>query len=129
MRKKLTQGFTLIEIMVVVVILGILAAVVVPQVMDHPDTARLTKAKQDIRAIESALNLYKLDKFNYPTTEEGLEILQPKYLDRLPKDPWGNVYLYLSPGERSAIDIFTYGADGKKDGDGMNADLGNWDTD
>ncbi|MBE0470751.1 MAG: type II secretion system protein GspG [Methyloprofundus sp.] len=85
--------------------------------MDRPDIARLTKAKQDIRVIESALNLYKLDKFNYPTTEEGLEILQPKYLDRLPKDPWGNVYLYLSPDERS------------KDGDGMNADLGNWDTD
>jgi general secretion pathway protein G len=128
MKKKLTQGFTLIEIMVVVVILGILAAVVVPQVMDRPDTARLTKAKQDIRAIESALNLYKLDKFNYPTTEEGLEILQPKYLDRLPKDPWGNVYLYLSPGERGAVDIFTYGADGKKDGEGMNSDLGNWDA-
>jgi len=128
MRKKLTQGFTLIEIMVVVVILGILAAVVVPQVMDRPDTARLTKAKQDIRAIESALNLYKLDKFNYPTTEEGLEILQPKYLDRLPKDPWGNVYLYLSPGEHRAVDIFTYGADGKKDGEGMNSDLGNWDA-
>jgi len=126
MKRKLHQGFTLIEIMVVVVILGILAAVVVPQVMDRPDTARLTKAKQDIRAIESALNLYKLDKFNYPTTEEGIESLQPKYLDRLPKDPWGTPYLYLSPGERSAIDIFTYGADGKKDGEGMNADIGNW---
>lgn len=105
-KQKKHSGFTLIEIMVVVVILGILAAVVVPQIMDRPDTARLTKAKQDIRAIESALNLYKLDKFNYPTTEEGLEILSPKYLDRLPIDPWGNEYLYLSPGEHGATDIF-----------------------
>ena len=128
MIKQKNRGFTLIEIMVVVVILGILAAVVMPQVMDKPDTARITKARQDIRAIESALNLYKLDKFNYPTTEEGLEILQPKYLARLPKDPWGNQYLYLSPGEHGAIDIFTYGADGKKDGEGTNTDLNSWDT-
>jgi general secretion pathway protein G len=127
LKQKKHSGFTLIEIMVVVVILGILAAVVVPQIMDRPDTARLTKAKQDIRAIESALNLYKLDKFNYPTTEEGLEILSPKYLDRLPVDPWGNAYLYLSPGEHGAIDIFSYGADGKKGGEEMNADLANWD--
>ncbi|BCG63956.1 MAG: general secretion pathway protein G [Methyloprofundus sp.] len=126
-KQKKHSGFTLIEIMVVVVILGILAAVVVPQIMDRPDTARLTKAKQDIRAIESALNLYKLDKFNYPTTEEGLEILSPKYLDRLPIDPWGNEYLYLSPGEHGATDIFSYGADGKKGGEDMNTDLGSWD--
>ncbi len=126
---KQQRGFTLIEIMVVVVILGILASVVMPQIMDKPDTARLTKVKQDIRAIESALDLYKLDKFNYPNTEEGIEALSPKYLGRRPQDPWGNDYLYLNPGEHSdnnAFDLFSYGADGKPDGEGMNADIGNW---
>jgi general secretion pathway protein G len=129
MKQKQT-GFTLIEIMVVVVILGILASVVMPQIMDKPDTARLTKAKQDIRAIESALDLYKLDKFQYPSTEEGIEVLSPKYLGRRPKDPWGNEYLYLNPGEHSTagtFDLFSYGADGNPDGEGMNADIGNWD--
>ena len=129
--KKNQSGFTLIEIMVVVVILGILASVVMPQIMDKPDTARLTKAKQDIRAIESALDLYRLDKFKYPTTEEGLEILSPKYLGRRPQDPWGNEYLYLNPGEHSetgSFDLFSYGADGTPDGEGMNADIGNWIT-
>lgn len=123
---KNMQGFTLIEIMIVVVILGILGAVVVPQLMDKPDKARLVKAKQDILAIESALDLYKLDKFNYPTTEQGLEVLQPKYIKIINKDPWDRAYLYLSPGEHGAIDIFTYGADGKKGGEGMDADIGNW---
>jgi len=126
---KQQRGFTLIEIMVVVVILGILASVVMPQIMDKPDTARLTKVKQDIRAIESALDLYRLDKFNYPNTEEGIEALSPKYLGRRPQDPWGNDYLYLNPGEHSdssAFDLFSYGADGKPDGEGMNADIGNW---
>ena len=123
---KNMQGFTLIEIMIVVVILGILGAVVVPQLMDKPDKARLVKAKQDILAIESALDLYKLDKFNYPTTEQGLEVLQPKYIKIINKDPWDRAYLYLSPGEHGAVDIFTYGADGKKGGEGMDADMGNW---
>jgi general secretion pathway protein G len=132
-------GFTLIEVMVVVIILGILAAIVVPRVMDRPDTARITKAKQDIRALESALNLYKLDNFVYPTTDQGLEALvakpagspEPKnwkaYMDRLPKDPWGNDYQYLSPGVQSDVDIFTLGADGQPGGDEINADIGNWD--
>lgn len=137
------RGFTLIEIMVVVVILGILAAIVVPKVMDRPDSARITKAKQDIRALESALNLYKLDNFNYPSTDQGLEALVRKpsgnpeprnwkqggYLDRLPKDPWGSDYQYLQPGVRGEIDLFSFGADGRPGGDGMNADIGNWNLD
>lgn len=141
--RRRNNGFTLIEIMVVVVILGILAAIVVPKVMDRPDSARITKAKQDIRALESALNLYKLDNFNYPSTDQGLEALVRKpsgnpeprnwkqggYLDRLPKDPWGNDYQYLQPGVRGEIDLFTFGADGRPGGDGMNADIGNWNLD
>ncbi|MFA7094969.1 MAG: type II secretion system major pseudopilin GspG [Gammaproteobacteria bacterium] len=136
-------GFTLIEVMVVVVILGILAAIVVPRIMDRPDVARVTKAKQDIRAIESALNLYKLDNFVYPSTDQGVEALVQKptippeprnwkeggYIDRLPKDPWGNPYQYLNPGVRSAIDIFSLGADGQPGGEGINADIGNWNLD
>lgn len=127
MNKKM-QGFTLIEIMIVVVILGILGAVLLPQVMDKPDKARLVKAQQDILAIESALDLYKLEKFSYPTTEQGLEVLQPKYIKIINKDPWNRDYLYLSPGEHGEVDVYTYGADGKKGGEGMDADLGNWAT-
>lgn len=126
MRKKI-QGFTLIEVMVVVVILSILAAVIVPKVMDRPDTAREVKARTDIRALESALNLYKLDNFNYPSTEEGLEALVPKYIDRLAVDPWGRPYLYLSPGLHGDFDVYTLGADGLQGGTGKNADIGNWD--
>ena len=125
MRQK-SQGFTLIEVMVVVVILSILAAIIVPKVMDRPDTARLVKAKSDIRALESALNLYKLDNFDYPSTDEGLEALVPKYIDRLANDPWGNSYLYLSPGLHGDMDIYTLGADGLQGGEGKNADIGNW---
>lgn len=131
-------GFTLIEVMVVVIILGILAAIVVPRVMDRPDTARITKAKQDIRALESALNLYKLDNFVYPTTDQGLQALVTKpdgspeprnwkpYMDRMPKDPWGNDYQYLSPGTQGDVDVFSLGADGQPGGEGVNADVGNW---
>lgn len=133
-------GFTLIEVMVVVVILGILASVVIPKIMDRPDTARITKAQHDIRAIESSLNLYRLDNFNYPSTDQGLEALvtqpagspeaknwkQGGYLDRLAQDPWGNPYQYLSPGEHGSIDIYTLGADGQLGGEGINADIGNW---
>jgi general secretion pathway protein G len=124
--KQKTRGFTLIEVMVVVVILSILAAIIVPRVMDRPDTARLVKVQSDIRALESALNLYKLDNFEYPTTEEGLEALVPKYVARLSNDPWGNPYLYLSPGLHGDMDVYTLGADGLQGGSGMNADIGNW---
>jgi general secretion pathway protein G len=130
------QGFTLIEVMVVVVILGILAAILVPKVMDRPDQARKTKARQDIRALEAALNLYKLDNYVYPTTDQGLESLIDRpsspeppnwkeggYVDRLPLDPWQQPYLYLSPGENGTIDIFSTGPDQQPSDD----DIGNWD--
>ncbi len=139
-RRTRARGFTLIEIMVVVVILGILAAIVVPNIMDAPDKARVAKAKQDIQMIESALELYKLDNYVYPSTQQGLQSLvsQPAgdpparnwkaggYLKQLVKDPWGNDYQYLNPGTHGEIDIFTYGADGKPGGDGNAADIGNW---
>ncbi|MGE6662622.1 type II secretion system major pseudopilin GspG [Pseudomonas sp. NPDC077408] len=134
-------GFTLIEIMVVVVILGILAALVVPQVMNRPDQAKVTVAKGDIKAIGAALDMYKLDNYSYPSTQQGLDALvekpggnpQPKnwnrdgYLKRVPKDPWGNEYQYLSPGTEGAYDLYSYGADGKQGGSELNADIGNWD--
>lgn len=129
------SGFTLIEVMVVVVILGILAAVLVPKVMDRPEQARITKARQDIRSLEAALNLYKLDNFTYPTTDQGLEALVSKptspeppnwkqggYLDRLPLDSWKQPYLYLTPGQHGSIDIFSLGPDQQPSDD----DIGNW---
>lgn len=135
------RGFTLIEIMVVVVILGILAALVVPQVMNRPDQAKVTVAKGDIKAIAAALDMYKLDNFNYPSTQQGLTALvekpsgnpQPRnwnrdgYLKRVPKDPWGNDYQYLSPGTQGQFDLYSLGADGKQGGSDLNADIGNWD--
>lgn len=138
MNVRKQKGFTLIELMVVVVILAILAAFVVPMVMDRPDEARIVKAKQDIASISSALNLYKLDNYRYPTTEQGLEALVQKpetepvpqnwkpYLKQLPKDPWGRPYLYVSPGEHGDFDLYTLGADGQEGGEGANADIGNW---
>lgn len=131
------SGFTLIEVMVVIVILSILAAIIVPRIMDRPDKARMVKAQADIRALESALNLYRLDNHNYPTTDEGLEALVQKpadapswkeggYIDRMPKDPWGKPYQYLNPGTHGSIDIFSLGADGQPGGEGKNADIGNW---
>jgi len=134
------QGFTLIEVMVVVVILGILAALVVPNIMSRPEEARLMKVQQDIRAIEAALKLYKLDNYHYPTTEQGLEALvtepntppQPRqwksggYLQRVPLDPWGFPYNYLSPGEHGEFDLYSLGADGQPGGNDANADMGNW---
>jgi general secretion pathway protein G len=130
------QGFTLIEVMVVVVILGILAAILVPKVMDRPEQARQTKARQDIRALEAALNLYKLDNYVYPSTDQGLEALVEKpsspeppnwkeggYLDRLPQDPWKQDYMYLSPGAHGVIDIYSLGPD---QAPGTEDDVGNW---
>lgn len=140
-QQRSTQaGFTLIEIMVVVVILAILAAAVVPRIMDRPDEARITKARQDIRVLESALELYRLDNFNYPSTQQGLEALvrQPSgdpparnwknggYIKALPSDPWGNEYQYLSPGVRGEVDIYSLGADGRPGGSDAAADIGNW---
>ncbi len=128
-RKYRVQGFTLIELMVVVVILGVLAAMVVPRVMDRPDQARVVKVQQDIRAIQSALDLYKLDNYKYPTTDQELSVLIPKYIKSVPKDPWGNKYRYLSPGVHGPIDIFTYGADNLKGGVDADKDIGNWELD
>ena len=134
------KGFSLIEIMVVVVILGILASIVVPKIMNRPDEARMVKAKQDILSIQNALDLYKLDNGVYPSTDQGLNALVEKptaspvpqdwktYLQSLPKDPWGRDYLYLNPGEHGEVDIFTYGADGQPGGTGVNAEIGNWDA-
>ena len=132
------KGFTLIELMVVIVILGILAGVVVPRIMDNPDKARVAKAKHDITALGSALDVYRLDNFTYPTTDQGLEALvsQPSeaanwksggYIKKLKKDPWGNDYLYLSPGQHGEIDIYSLGADGAPGGEGVFADIGSWD--
>jgi general secretion pathway protein G len=134
------RGFTLIEIMVVIVILGILAALVVPKVMSRPDEARIIAAKQDIGSLMQALKLYRLDNVTYPSTEQGLGALVTKpttqpvppnwkaggYLDRLPKDPWGHDYQYLNPGVHGEVDVFSLGADGAPGGDGNNADIGNW---
>ncbi len=133
------RGFTLIEIMVVVVILGILAALVAPNVISRIDDAQVNRARQDIRAVESALKLYRLDNFKYPTTEQGLDALvtQPSdpsirnwrqggYLDKPPLDPWNNEYQYMYPGQQGEFDIFTFGADGQPGGEGINADIGNW---
>ena len=134
------QGFTLIEIMVVVIILGILAAIVAPNVIGRIGDAQVYAAHQDLRGIESALKLYRMDNFSYPTTEQGLEALITKpadpnvrnwkgsYLERQPKDPWGNGYLYLNPGNNGEIDIYTLGRDGRPGGDGEDADIGNWDA-
>jgi general secretion pathway protein G len=137
----LQKGFTLIEVMVVVVILGILAMIIVPRVMDRPDEARIIAARNDIRAITSALKLYRLDNSVYPGTEQGLQALVQKpetgniprnwkqggYLERLPKDPWGTDYQYLNPGVRGEIDVFSLGADGQPGGEGKGADIGSWD--
>lgn len=136
-----SSGFSFIEIMVVVIIIGILATIIVPQLMSRPDEARIVKAKTDITAIENALNLYRLDNGVYPTTDQGLQALVSKptsdpiprnwkpYLKQMPKDPWGHNYNYLNPGEHGEIDVFTYGADGQPGGEGVNATLGNWTSD
>ena len=139
--RRLQRGFTLIEIMVVVVIIGILGALVVPKLMGKPGEARITAARADISSLMSALKIYKLDNLRYPTTEQGLKSLIEKptsgpsagswktggYVDKLPKDPWGNQYQYISPGVKGEIDVFSYGADGQPGGTGDDADIGSWD--
>ncbi|GLQ73141.1 type II secretion system major pseudopilin GspG [Vibrio penaeicida] len=137
---KKQSGFTLLEVMVVVVILGILASFVVPNLLGNKETADQQKAITDIVALENALDMYKLDNSVYPSTDQGLEALVSKpsaspeprnyrdggYIRRLPNDPWGNEYQYLSPGDNGTIDVFTLGADGQEGGEGVQADIGNW---
>ena len=133
-------GFSLVEILVVLVIMGLLISIVAPTVLNQADSARVQKAQADFKAIETALKIYRLDNYVYPTTEQGLEALvepsnldpeprnfrQGGYLEELPVDPWGRPYLYLSPGEHREVDIYTLGADGLSGGEDQNADLGNW---
>ena len=135
---SLQKGFSLIEIMVVVVILGILASIVVPKIISRPDEARVVKAKQDVLAIQSALDLYKLDNGLYPSTDQGLQALVEKpsieplardwkqYLKSVPKDPWGRDYVYLNPGEHGEVDIYSLGRDGQSGGEKIDADIGSW---
>jgi general secretion pathway protein G len=134
-------GFTLVEIMVVVIIIGLLAGIVVPNIMDNLDRANVQKARADFSSIQTALKLYRIDNFNYPTTEQGLEALVTKtsiapiprnfkangYLDSLSKDPWGNDYQYMSPADGREYDIYSLGADGVSGGEGQNADISVWD--
>lgn len=134
------RGFTLLEVMVVVVILGILAVLVAPKIISRPDEARAVAAKQDVASLMQALKLYRLDNQRYPATEQGLQALVTKpttsplppnwknggYIERLPKDPWGSPYQYLNPGLRGEIDVFSLGADGAPGGEGNDADIGNW---
>jgi general secretion pathway protein G len=134
------RGFTLIEVMIVVVILGILAAVVIPKILDRPDQARVTAAKADIAVIMQQLKLYRLDNAAYPATDQGLQALITKpttnpipanwkpggYLEKLPNDPWGRPYQYLNPGLKGELDVFSLGADGQPAGEGNNADIGSW---
>ena len=138
MRRAPARGFTLIEVMVVIVILGVLAALIVPRVMNRPNEARVVAARQDIAALMQALKLYRLDNQRYPTTEQGLQALVTRpaagpaatnwkaYLDKLPNDPWGKPYQYLNPGVKGEIDVFSFGADGQPGGNGVDADVGSW---
>ena len=142
-RKLSTQGFTLIELMVVLVILGVLASLIVPRIMGRPEEARRIKARIDIQSLETALKLYNLDNGDYPTTEQGLQaLLEPPSTGVLPKkwreggylekgkiqeDPWGNEYIYLSPGSQGDFDLISYGSDGEPGGEGKDEDVSNWD--
>jgi general secretion pathway protein G len=138
LKHQLQRGFTLIELMVVMLIIGVMAALIVPSVLGRADDARVTAAKTDIANLMQALKLYKLDNQRYPTAEQGLQALRTKptvspvpnnwkvYLDQLPNDPWGTPYVYLNPGIKGEIDVMSYGADGKAGGEGLDADLGSW---
>jgi len=135
---RAARGFTLIELMVVLVIIGVLAALIVPNVLDRTDDARVTAAQADVHNIMQALKLYKLDNQRYPTAEQGLQALIAKpatdpappnwkpYLEKLPNDPWGHPYQYLNPGVKNEVDVMSYGADGVSGGEGKNADIGSW---
>ncbi|MFC5520464.1 type II secretion system major pseudopilin GspG [Polaromonas jejuensis] len=138
LQRRLLAGFTLIELMVVLVIIGVLAALIVPNVLDRADDARVTAARTDINNLMQALKLYKLDNQRYPTAEQGLQALKVKpttgpipsnwkpYLEKLPNDPWGRPYQYMNPGVKGEIDVLSFGADGQAGGEGKNADIGSW---
>ena len=138
LRRRIQDGFTLIELMVVLLIIGVLAALIVPNVLDRADDARVTAAKADVNNLMQSLKIYKLDNQRYPTAEQGLAALLTKpttapvppnwksYLDVLPNDPWGKPYVYLNPGVKGEVDVMSLGADGQPGGEGKNADIGSW---
>ena len=138
LRRRIQNGFTLIELMVVLLIIGVLAALIVPNVLDRADDARATAAKTDVNNLMQALKLYRLDNQRYPSNEQGLQALLTRpttapvppnwksYLDKLPNDPWGKAYIFLNPGIKGEVDVMSFGADGQAGGEGKNADIGSW---
>jgi general secretion pathway protein G len=138
LRALASKGFTLIELMVVLVIIGVLAALIIPNVLERADEARVTAAKTDISNLMQALKLYKLDNQTFPSADQGLQALATKptqgvapsnwksYVDKVPNDPWGHPYQYLAPGIKNEVDVMSFGADGQSGGEGKNADIGSW---